>query len=116
MGRWTLAAILTVWSIGAQAGPIGFDHYSDGTHKAKYQSDSHRDRCSQMAPKVRAMPPGYCGNLLAQEIGAVWCDEARSCPFGLCNHYAYLRFRCIATNDQNTKRRVDERNMTVFDE
>ena len=107
----TLAAIVTVGA--AQAGSLGFDHHADGTHTAKWRSDSSSERCSQMAPKVSGMPGGYCAPMRAQSIGPVWCDESRFCPVGLCHHYAYLRFRCIA--DENAPQSVDEREIIILD-
>ena len=93
-----LACFAAVLSNGATAEPLGFDHHPDGTHTAKYKSDSSGDRCSQMEPKLLSMVHGYCGAKAVQPVGWTWCDEANPCIFGLCNHYAYFKFRCVPRN------------------
>lgn len=95
-----LALVISV--AGVSAGPNGFDHHADGTHTAKYKSDSSNDRCSQMAPKITNMANGYCTPFSMARTGPVWCDESGLCPLGICNHYAYLRFRCVGSLDAIT--------------
>jgi hypothetical protein len=99
MLKYIAIVFAALFSFSVSAEPLGFDHHSDGTKTAKYKSDSHNDRCSGMSPKIQSMASNYCVPLSMQAISTVWCDEAKFCPAGLCNHYAYLRFKCVAGAD-----------------